>query len=146
MNCAANSFEQNINQNGFTQYVFDNADINVTTLDGHGTFHALGGIQCVTPRDAITVNETIIRQYTSRIDTDNKNIPILMYKKPTTAPLKDVIVKSIDLNDVSYVQKSIKFDLIWLAGFIQLPKTPSWNGYMNQSFGKTGENTEFVEF
>ena len=29
---------------GFTQFVFDNADFNVATLTGHNTFHA-----CVTP-------------------------------------------------------------------------------------------------
>ena len=33
----------------FTQFVFDNADFNVATLTGHNTFHAMGGIACVTP-------------------------------------------------------------------------------------------------
>lgn len=35
--------------NGFTQFMFDNADFNVSTLTGHNTFHAMGGIACVTP-------------------------------------------------------------------------------------------------
>lgn len=30
----------------FSQFVFDNADVNVDTLDGSNTFHAMGGIQC----------------------------------------------------------------------------------------------------
>ena len=34
---------------GFTQFVFDNADFNVATLTGHNTFHAMGGIACVKP-------------------------------------------------------------------------------------------------
>ena len=33
---------------GFTQFLFDNADLNVATLTGHNTFHAMGGIACVT--------------------------------------------------------------------------------------------------
>ena len=34
----------------FNQYAFDNADYNVRTLDGHRTFHNMGGISCSTPR------------------------------------------------------------------------------------------------
>lgn len=139
MNCAAQCFEQNITENGFMQYVFDNADINVTTLDGHGTFHALGGIQCVTPHEAVVIDTTIARQPTLRIDSENKNIRIQIYKKSATDPLKNVVVKSIDLSYAGYVKKALKFDLIWLAGFITLPQTPSWNGYMNRSFSETGE-------
>ena len=26
---------------GFLQYVFDNADYNIRTIDGHGTFHSI---------------------------------------------------------------------------------------------------------
>ncbi|KAJ8897634.1 hypothetical protein PR048_002983 [Dryococelus australis] len=29
--------------NGFVQFVFDNADHNIRTVDGHGTFHVMGG-------------------------------------------------------------------------------------------------------
>ena len=34
---------------GFVQFALDNADINVRTLDGHGTFHNMGGIMYETP-------------------------------------------------------------------------------------------------
>ena len=37
------------NLNGFTQFIFDNADFNVATLTGHNTFHSLGDIACVAP-------------------------------------------------------------------------------------------------
>ncbi|KAG8196501.1 hypothetical protein JTE90_012317 [Oedothorax gibbosus] len=40
------------NADAFCQLVFDNADFNVNTIDGHGTFHAMGGIACVTPFEA----------------------------------------------------------------------------------------------
>ncbi|GBM68303.1 hypothetical protein AVEN_126840-1 [Araneus ventricosus] len=39
--------------NGFVQFVFDNADHNTRTVDGHGTFHVMGGVQCVTPVSAV---------------------------------------------------------------------------------------------
>ena len=46
--------------NGFTQFVFDNADFNVAILTGHNTFHAMGGIACVTPPG--TVNKPPIKR------------------------------------------------------------------------------------
>ncbi|WAR20764.1 hypothetical protein MAR_014738 [Mya arenaria] len=33
----------------FVQYVADNVDHNIRTIDGHGTFHGMGIIACVTP-------------------------------------------------------------------------------------------------
>jgi len=47
------SGEPSYNLNGFTQYVFDNADVNVATLTGHNTFHAMDGIACVTPEGTV---------------------------------------------------------------------------------------------
>lgn len=34
----------------FMQYVADNADHNIRMSDGHGTFHGMGIIACVTPK------------------------------------------------------------------------------------------------
>ena len=38
-----------LDDNKFAQFIFDNADFNVHTLDGHNTFHSMGGIKCITP-------------------------------------------------------------------------------------------------
>ena len=35
----------NIREDGFLQYIFDNADFNIRTLDGLGTFHSMGGVK-----------------------------------------------------------------------------------------------------
>lgn len=35
-------------QNPFAQFVFDSADVNIDTIDGNNTIHAIGGIQCAT--------------------------------------------------------------------------------------------------
>lgn len=32
---------------GFNQFVFDNVDFNVCTIDGLNTRHAMGGIRCI---------------------------------------------------------------------------------------------------
>lgn len=46
---AINSFKEIIPEDSFLQFVFDNADVNTRTIDGHGTFHSMGGIMCITP-------------------------------------------------------------------------------------------------
>lgn len=45
----------------FVQYVADNADINVNTLDGHNTLHIMGIIQVVTPKSLVLLEEAIQR-------------------------------------------------------------------------------------
>ncbi|XP_076055200.1 facilitated trehalose transporter Tret1-like [Oratosquilla oratoria] len=45
----------------FAQFVFDNADVNISTIDGFNTFHSMGGIQCVTPQNNITSDQPITR-------------------------------------------------------------------------------------
>lgn len=42
-----------IENKAFIQFVYDNADVNVNTLDGENTFHEIRGIMVVTPRNAV---------------------------------------------------------------------------------------------
>ena len=37
-------------EGSFIQYVADNVDHNVCTIDGHGTFHGMGMIAAITPK------------------------------------------------------------------------------------------------
>ena len=39
----------NLKEGTFVQYVADNVDHNIRTLDGHNTFHGMGMIAAVTP-------------------------------------------------------------------------------------------------
>lgn len=41
--------QESTSSESFCQYIFDNADFNVSTVDGWNTFHSMGGIKCVTP-------------------------------------------------------------------------------------------------
>ena len=50
-----------VDKGAYIQFVFDNADYNVSTLDGHRTFYAMGGIKCVTPADKVHVDAPVPR-------------------------------------------------------------------------------------
>lgn len=52
-------------QNSFCQFVFDNADVNIETIDGLNTFHAMGGIQCITPFTSVFFETNIKKIKTS---------------------------------------------------------------------------------
>ena len=41
--------------------MFHNADYNLHTLVDHGTFHAMVGIVCVTPKSAVHVDKPVSR-------------------------------------------------------------------------------------
>lgn len=50
---AAMQREVNLQENTFIQFVHDNADWNLETLDGKGTFHSLGGCEIITPASSV---------------------------------------------------------------------------------------------
>ena len=56
-----NAGSTSIHSDAFLQHIFDNADVNVRTLDGKGTFHAMGGIQCITPGTCVETQTTVKR-------------------------------------------------------------------------------------
>lgn len=49
----AQNAQPSVREDGFVQFVYDNADHNVRTIGGHRTFHAMGGIRCITPAGAL---------------------------------------------------------------------------------------------
>lgn len=73
-----------VNRNSFSQFVFDNADFNINTIDGYNTFYTMGGFQCVVPKNAIQWNERIQKLKTDVIAEIMGNIatiPIISYEK-----------------------------------------------------------------
>lgn len=79
---AALAEEATVKKGSFMQMSFDNADINVRTLDGSNTFHAMGGIICATPVDSVTVQETLPRKFVLPDDYKFSTTPIEPYTKP----------------------------------------------------------------
>lgn len=48
--------------NPFTKFIFNNFDFNVNTLDldGHATFHSMGRIMAVTPKNAVFSKQDVL--------------------------------------------------------------------------------------
>ncbi|KAK5650089.1 hypothetical protein RI129_001118 [Pyrocoelia pectoralis] len=65
-NSAITNNKDNVPEDSFIQFVFDNADFNIRTIDGHGTFHSMGGIMCISPSNISTV-PTFQRQNTRKL-------------------------------------------------------------------------------
>ena len=85
--------------NSFTQFVFDNADFNISTLTGHNTFHAMGGIACVTHPgtvDKSPIKRTVKSPPAELLGTFGK-IPIKTYSKPAVPGLQSVTVEPLKI-------------------------------------------------
>ena len=71
-------------EGGLVSFVFDNADINIRTHTGHGTWHVMGGISAITPGGNII--EPVFCRSTEVRSTLTlgkfAEIPLQRYRKP----------------------------------------------------------------
>lgn len=117
----------------FIQYVGDNTDHDLATIDGKNTHHGLGSIsiangnfsnenymRCTLPRDK--------KQKWSSIIT-NKGIPIKNYFHGDTSALKKIKFKS--LTKLNQIQEPRLVKLLWNISYLYRSDTPSWAGYMS---------------
>lgn len=119
--------------NSFSQWAFDNADVNVDTIDGRNNFHAMGGIQCVTPAISASSSGTVI----ARTSTVPKActvgefcvIPVTTFEH-TGAPLKSIMFEDLTEN-CSRVDIKLA-DFKWIFGKWKEDDLPGWNGFMEQ--------------
>ena len=132
INCEAASYDLT----GFVQFVFDNADFNVNTLNGKNTFHSMGGIACMTPGGTEDNNIVVPRNLnipSAEVIGSFGNVPLLSYCKPSVPGLQSITI--VDLTTTSVKPQTLMFadalDTLWLAGYL-VEKTPrtSWSGYM----------------
>lgn len=94
----------------FSQFVFDNADHNVNTINGLNTFHYMGGIRCVIPDTSIK-HEKFARL--SKLPTSNAFlkdgiIQVQQFFKNPKKPLRQDILKKFenwDLQDYRFIDK-----------------------------------------
>ncbi|CAH2218497.1 jg2186 [Pararge aegeria aegeria] len=127
--------QQNVYNNAYTQFVFDNADHNVNTIDGRNTFHAMGGIQIVTPHTSVTSNKFInrlsLRTPSQEIGRFGK-IDLEIFHKPTRSGMENIIVQDLHkIRPVSLDIKLSKTDFLWLFGKHEYSTDfLGWNGYM----------------
>lgn len=122
----------------FIQFVFDNADFNVRTVDGFNTFHSMGGIMCVTPGNA-SRNENRIPRL-KEIPSANSiaahgKIMMKLYQASEDSGLRNITFEDFSVQEVNRVTDNLMFsnnDLMWMIGkFSSIPNLPSWSGYMS---------------
>ena len=129
------------NPDGFLQYVFDNADFNIRTIDGHGTFHSMGGSQCTTPAsntNPVGVTERVLTLPKSSEIGKHGVIPIKTYNQPPTKALRQIPIKDPSENTVD-TSEAERLDALWISGYtIQATPQPSWAGFMQSAMQNEG--------
>lgn len=122
----------------FMQFVFDNADVNIRTLDGFNTFHSMGGIQCVTPSlHNSTTLKPILRLKKippASLIGQFGHIPIKYFENKNAQGLTSVSFKDLwEVNPISTNVSISLMELKWLFGkWKGVPDVPGWNGYMEK--------------
>lgn len=127
----------------FTQWVADNVDHNVITLDGQGTFHGMGIIAISTPQDEVPLkasSRVIPRQSKITVNSliKDKGLPILRYFPSTIKALASISYHPIIQLQVPYTYPlEVSSDLLWHLGSIssdaEKPR-PNWSGSMQHIF------------
>lgn len=122
----------------FCQYVFDNADHNTNTLDGLNTFHSMGGIRCITPKQFVKSNGPINRLKSiipsSKIGTIHQ-IAFQTFEKEGKMGFTKIILEDLSrLGKISdYNSLTETWDLIWMCGkHLTLINIPNWSGFMDR--------------
>lgn len=117
-------------QKGFRQFVFDNADANIATLDGKNTFHAMGGIECTTPMPMHLFEHDVPkigRELSADILGTFGNVPLQYCNKKKNG------LHNLTVENISTEQKIIPSisDIMWLYGkHYDIPNIPGWSGFM----------------
>ena len=122
-----------------TQWVADNVDHNIATLDGRGTFHGMGIISASTHTTSTVTrrHEQLVRRENlvkSKALVLNKGVPISQYilsQKPALSSLKITLIQALQFPYT--LPSSINLDLIWHAGGLfrsMLGSRPNWSGFM----------------
>ena len=107
----------------FTQWIADNVDHNITTIDGKQTFHGMEiirattgqfgvekvGLRHLTPRQKLIKAEHVIR---------NKGVWIVQYISSPRPGISGTILRPLERLSVLYIPPvRLKYELVWIAGY-----------------------------
>lgn len=109
-------------EEAFIQFVFDNADFNIRTIDGNNTFHNMGGIKIDTPKIHKTKDVRVKRSNEKPLQISGR-MKILTYTKPQKKGLTQINVRDLDiLKNQELSVQSVLMDYLWILdiGFIHL--------------------------
>jgi len=134
----------------FTQWVADNVDHNVVSLDDQGSFHGMEIIAVSSPKESVPLCiRTRVIPRLSRLTANelvkDKGLPIIQY---TSNALSSIIYQSILQLQVPYTLPiDVSSDLIWQTGWLaceaEQPR-PSWSGFMQQGEGYAKSEVLFL--
>ena len=111
----------------FMQYIADNIDHNLRTIDGKNTFHGMGIISCITPehKEIRTIARKTNVSLAEIVDLSHVNIK---FYSPQNTHIDDV--KFTYLPDPKKDINSCNIDLLWNVSWLLRPNTPLWSGAM----------------
>ena len=118
-----------ISPDSFVQFVADNVDHDICTIDGKGTFHGMGIIATVTPASKKTHLNIPRMEVTSR---DLKEAGSILFRFcPTLKSNTETTFINLPLDTTDDVYKNI--DMLWYSSWFFHQNRPGWSGFM-QSF------------
>ena len=139
----------------FTQWVADNVDHNVASLDGNGSLHGMGIIAISTPKDNVPLcakSRKISGQQHIKVDevVREKGVPILQHDVgPHEIGLASVFYKPvIELQVPHTLPSELYSNLLWHSGWTfsntTRPRT-NWSGFMQHAFSSCNGSTSKSE-
>lgn len=131
----------------YLQFVFDNADHNTCTIDGKNTFHAMGGIQIVTPGSSVITKNKIPRlEKIPSADEIGKfgYIPYKTFNRKNTEGLNKIEIENIFSADNIHSFELSTPDFLWFFSQFSNDKSLGWNGFMEKVHFKSKYTTSKV--
>ena len=125
----------------FLQYICDNADFNIRTIDGHGTFHSMGGIQRSTPASnsgSVGATKRVLTPPKASVIGSYAEVPIKPYTQPPSKALSKLTIKDPIEHEVATTVAEL-LDVLWISGHtIQATPRPSWAWFMQSAMQNIG--------
>jgi len=115
-----------LNPDQVMQFMGDNVDHDVRTLDGHGTFHGMGIVAAFTP--SMVVDKPVQRTSVSEEDilkVGKISIRYVVSHHTSKPPLTYKELTAMEITD-----PTAHIDLLWDMSFFVRPSRPSWSGMM----------------
>lgn len=131
----------NIKLGTFAQFAFDNCDFNINTIDGHGTFHNMSGIECITPVESIlNVDERCpkLKRLTNYTLKEKKGVVQVMSCPISSncSGLEQFKFSNLDklFPPIQYEDVPSPLEVVWmLAKLWNNMDIPGWQGFLEKT-------------
>ena len=137
----------------FTQWIGDNVDHNVATLDDQGSFHVMGfiAVSAVLDSNQPGVKQQAVermKRATAQESAKSLGLAIKEYCVPEQRPLSAITVRQLrQSQEPTRLRESLRLDLLWSAGWIfrsERVKRHGWSGFMQQVSNDENKGTSEI--